>query len=265
MAEVHMLYSSLKKLLSLFNGFMAVSGMVLIGLALGVMYGEATLTKVLGISSAYLFHFGYLSLGMGCITIVLSLAGWYGAITEGRGMLLTCFLLLVIIVILEVVMASVVLVFFPLVQDVASEHTFLTLRRNYRGYNEPDVFSTQWNIAMEKLKCCGVKNYTDFAGSSFQVTTGHTYPRGCCKSKGTANCDGHNVSSDVIYQEGCFVKLLKITRTQGFTLSGVSLGAAAVQDHEQEDCPFLHMGPSTTCDIIEFSFWFVRLSLTCFY
>ncbi|MGE9502396.1 hypothetical protein ACQP3D_28880, partial [Escherichia coli] len=36
-------------------------------------------------------------------------------------------------------------------QDVALEHTFLTLRRNYHGYNEPDDFSTQWNIAMEKV------------------------------------------------------------------------------------------------------------------
>ncbi|XP_040586166.1 tetraspanin-16 [Mesocricetus auratus] len=48
----------------------------------------------------------------------------------------------------------------------------------YGGYNEPEDFSTQWNIAMEK---------------------------------------------------GCFAKLLKITRTQSFTLSAVSLRAAAVQ------------------------------------
>ncbi|XP_051011740.1 tetraspanin-16 isoform X1 [Acomys russatus] len=229
MPETHMSYSFLKKLLSLFNGFTAMSGMVLTGLGLGVKYGEATLTKVLGMSSAYLFHFGFLSLGMGCLTIVLSLVGWYGTSKESRCTLLMYVMFLVIIVILEVVVASVVLVFFPLVQDIASEHTLLSLRRNYRGYNEPDDFSAQWNIAMEKLKCCGVKNYTDFAGSSFQVTTGQTYPRGCCKSIGSANCNGYNVSSDVIYQEGCFVKLLKITRSQSFTLSAVSLGAAAVQ------------------------------------
>ncbi|XP_060226726.1 tetraspanin-16 [Meriones unguiculatus] len=229
MAETHTPYSFLKKLLTLFNVSMAMSGMVLTGLGLGVKYGEATVTKVLGISSAYLFHFGFLSLGMGCLTVVLSLAGCYATSKESRGLLLTCFLFLVFIVILEVVVASMVLVFFPLVQDVASEHTLLTLRRNYRGHNEPDDFSAQWNLAMEKLKCCGVNNYTDFAGSSFQVTTGHTYPRACCKAIGTTDCDGHNVSSHVIYQEGCFGKLMKITRTQSFTLSAVSLGAAAVQ------------------------------------
>ena len=52
-----------------------------------------------------------------------------------------------------------------------------------------------------QLKCCGVKNYTDFSGSSFERVTGHTYPRCCCKSPGTVDCDGHNVSADVIHQE----------------------------------------------------------------
>ena len=46
-----------------------------------------------------------------------------------------------------------------------------------------------------------MKNYTDFSGSSFERVTGHTYPRCCCKSPGTVDCDGHNVSADVIHQE----------------------------------------------------------------
>ncbi|VTJ54031.1 Hypothetical predicted protein [Marmota monax] len=116
------------------------------------------------------------------------------------------------------------------VREVALEHTFMTLRKNYRGYNEPDDYSEQWNLVMEKLKCCGVNNYTDFSGSSFEMTTGHTYPRGCCISIGAAACDGHTVSKDVIHQKGCFHKLLKITQTQSFTLSGFSLGAAVIQD-----------------------------------
>ncbi|KAB0392752.1 hypothetical protein E2I00_011966 [Balaenoptera physalus] len=76
-------------------------------------------------------------------------------------------------------------------------------------------------------KCCGMKNYTDFP--SFGRMTGHTYPRGCYKSIGTVACDGHNVSADVTHQEqGCFPKLLKITKTQSINLSGGSLGAAVI-------------------------------------
>ncbi|XP_023044585.2 tetraspanin-16 isoform X3 [Piliocolobus tephrosceles] len=204
MAEIHTPYASLKKLLSLLNGFVAMSGIILVGLGIGGKCGGASLTSVLGLSSAYLLHVGNLCLVMGCVTVLLSCAGWYGVTKESRGMLL-------------------------FVRDVVLEHTFVTLRNNYRGYNEPDDYSTQWNLVMEKLKCCGVNNYTDFSGSSFEMTTGHTYPRGCCKSIGTVTCDGRNVSTNVIHQKGCFHKLLKITKTQSFTLSGGSLGAAAIQ------------------------------------
>ncbi|EHH29644.1 hypothetical protein EGK_10121 [Macaca mulatta] len=229
MAEIHTPYASLKKLLSLLNGFVAMSGIILVGLGIGGKCGGASLTSVLGLSSAYLLHVGNLCVVMGCVTVLLSCAGWYGVTKESRGMLLFCILSMVIVLIVEVTAATVVLLFFPIVRDVVLEHTIVTLRKNYRGYNEPDDYSTQWNLVMEKLKCCGVNNYTDFSGSSFEMTTGHTYPRGCCKSIGTVTCDGRNVSTNVIHQKGCFHKLLKITKTQSFTLSGGSLGAAAIQ------------------------------------
>nr|XP_023407656.1 tetraspanin-16 [Loxodonta africana] len=143
MAEMHTPYSSLKKLLFFLNGLVAMSGVLLIGLGTWVN-GGPTLTRVLGLSSAYLLHIGYLCLAMGCITVLLGFAGWYGATKENRGILL-------------------------FVQDMAFEHILMTLRKNYRGYNEPD-----------------------------------DYP-------------------------GCFLKLMRITRIQSFTLSGGSLGAVAIK------------------------------------
>ncbi|KAM8764417.1 tetraspanin-16 isoform 2-T2 [Rhynchonycteris naso] len=204
MAEMHTPYSSLKRLLSFLNSFMAMSGVILISLGIYVKFRGAVLTRVLGLSSAYLFNVAYLCLLMGCITVLLGFAGWYGATKESRGTLL-------------------------FVQEVALEHNFVTLKKNYRGYNEPDDYSIEWNLVMEKLKCCGVKNYTDFSGSSFEMTTGYTYPRSCCKAIGTMACNGRNVSTDIIHQKGCFPKLLKITKTQSFNLSAGSLGAAVIQ------------------------------------
>ncbi|XP_066217109.1 tetraspanin-16 isoform X1 [Saccopteryx leptura] len=229
MAEMHTPYSSLKRLLSFLNSFMAMSGVILISLGIYVKFRGAVLTRVLGLSSAYLFNVAYLCLVMGCITVLLGFAGWYGATKESRGTLLFCFLCMVVIITVEITVATVVLAFPPIVQEVALEHNFVTLKKNYRGYNEPDDYSTDWNLVMEKLKCCGVKNYTDFSGSSFEMTTGYTYPRSCCKAIGTMACNGRNVSTDIIHQKGCFPKLLKITKTQSFNLSGGSLGAAVIQ------------------------------------
>ncbi|XP_036170926.1 tetraspanin-16 isoform X2 [Myotis myotis] len=204
MAETHTPYYSLKRRLLFLNGFMAVSGVILIVLGIYVKFRGAVLTKVLGLSSMYLFHVSYLCLVMGCLTVLLGFPVWYGTTKESREILL----------------------FAP---EESLEYNFVTLKKNYRGHNEPDDFSMEWNLVMEKLKCCGVKNYTDFSGSSFEKTTGYTYPRSCCKSIGTAACTGHNVSSDVIHQAGCFPKFQKIVTTQSVNLSIGSLGAAVIQ------------------------------------
>uniref|UniRef100_A0A8C3YM04 Tetraspanin 16 n=1 Tax=Catagonus wagneri TaxID=51154 RepID=A0A8C3YM04_9CETA len=153
-AEAHTAYNSLKKLLSFFNGIMALSGVILIGLGIYVNFRGAVSTRVLGLSSAYLLHAGYLCLVMGCITVLLGFAGWHGANKESRT-LLFCFLFMVMILTVEVAVAAVVLAFFSIVQQVALEHTFVTLRKNYRGYNKPDDYSTEWNLVMEKrvFKC----------------------------------------------------------------------------------------------------------------
>ncbi|XP_054418040.1 tetraspanin-16 [Pteronotus mesoamericanus] len=229
MAEIHTPYSSLKRLLAFFNGFIAMSGVILIGLGICVKFRGAVLTRVLGLSSAFLLHAAYLCLVTGCSTVLLGFIGWYGTTRESRGTLLFCFLCMVVILLLEIMVATVVLAFLPMVQEMALEHNFVTLKKNYRGYNEPDDYSMEWNLVMEKLKCCGVKNYTDFSGSSFEMTTGYAYPRSCCKSIGTVACDGRNVSADVIHQKGCFPALLKIAKAQSFSLSRGSLGAAMLQ------------------------------------
>ena len=38
------------------------------------------------------------------------------------------------------------------VREVALEHNFVTLRKNYRGYEEPDDYSMQWNMVMEEVR-----------------------------------------------------------------------------------------------------------------
>jgi hypothetical protein len=35
---------------------------------------------------------------------------------------------------------------------VVLEHNLVTLRKDYRGYNEPDDYSAQWNLVMEKVR-----------------------------------------------------------------------------------------------------------------
>ncbi|EHB12950.1 Tetraspanin-16 [Heterocephalus glaber] len=161
--QAHRPYS-LRRLLSLLNSLVAASGVILIGLGVGIKYGEAALTRVLGPASTYHLHISHLCLGLGCLAVLLALVGWCIAKKESRGSLLFFLVTMAVILVVEITVASVVLAFFPV------------------------------------LKCSGVNNYTDFPSSSFSMVTGHSYPRGCCKSLGAMACDGHNVSSSVIHQ-----------------------------------------------------------------
>ncbi|KAM6216773.1 tetraspanin-16 [Rhynchocyon petersi] len=248
MAEAHTPYSSLKKLLFFLNGLVAMSGMLLIGLG-SCVNEKVALTKVLGLSATYLLHIGCLCLVMGCITVLLGLAGWYGATKENRGILFFCFLFLGFIVLVEIAVATAILAFFPIVKTMAFEHILETLRKSYKDHSELDNYSMEWNTAMMKLRCCGARNYTDFSGSSFEVATGLTYPRSCCKANSKALCDGRNVSTAVIHQKGCFPQLMRITRTQSLTLSGGLLGAAAIQVRHRGDIKLSHRAPAT-CQVL---------------
>ncbi|XP_004595811.3 tetraspanin-16 [Ochotona princeps] len=229
MAELHRPYSSLKKLSSSLNGLVLVSGILLLGLGIRSQHSEAALIRVLGLASAHLRHVGHLCLVLGSTVALLGVASCYGAAKDSRGTLLLGFLSMAIVIVTEVTAATVVLSLLPVVRELTLEHTLVTLKNNYRGYNEPDDYSSEWNLVMDKLQCCGVDNHTDFLGSAFEKSTGHSYPRGCCRSMGIAACDGHNASSAVIHQGGCFSKLLEITKRQSSVLSGGLLGAAVMQ------------------------------------
>ena len=37
-------------------------------------------------------------------------------------------------------------------EEETLEHNSVTLKKNYRGYNEPDNYSTDWNLIMEKVR-----------------------------------------------------------------------------------------------------------------
>uniref|UniRef100_G3U3Z1 Tetraspanin 16 n=1 Tax=Loxodonta africana TaxID=9785 RepID=G3U3Z1_LOXAF len=228
MAEMHTPYSSLKKLLFFLNGLVAMSGVLLIGLGTWVN-GGPTLTRVLGLSSAYLLHIGYLCLAMGCITVLLGFAGWYGATKENRGILLFCFLTLVVIVLMEITVATVILAFFPIVQDMAFEHILMTLRKNYRGYNEPDDYPQ--NVWLLKLELVENSYYGSVSDTGPEEMDKRPITKHCCRGEGCVSV----LDPPDLNPQGCFLKLMRITRIQSFTLSGGSLGAVAIKKHDDRE------------------------------
>ncbi|KAH1176357.1 hypothetical protein KIL84_021091 [Mauremys mutica] len=182
-------------------GVLEAVGCTMVGLGLWIKLGSASFVRVLGASSMYFAHVGYFCIVVGSMVVVLGFMGCWGAVRENRCLLLTYFLIILVIFIAEITAAVVVFAFTSFARSIVLDKSLAALKKKYSGYKHDDIVSYGWNALMLKLNCCGVQNYTDFAGSAFQIRTNLTYPKSCCKDPTSSACDGRNVSSVVINQE----------------------------------------------------------------
>ncbi|KAG6930341.1 tetraspanin 16 [Chelydra serpentina] len=229
MAPTRSGYATLKTVMICLNAIIFVVGCTLVGLGLWIKLGSASFVRVLGSTSVYFAHVGYFCIVAGGMAAVLGFMGCRGAVKENRCFLLTYFLIMLVIFVAEVAAAIVVFAFTPFAHSIVLDKSLTALKKKYSGYKHDDIVSHGWNAFMLKLKCCGVHNYTDFSGSAFQIRTNLTYPKSCCKDPTSSACNGRNVSSVVINQEGCFRKLVSLIQEKSLLLGGAATGAALLE------------------------------------
>ncbi|KAM4703343.1 tetraspanin-4-like isoform 1-T1 [Rhinophrynus dorsalis] len=145
-------------------------GILGVGVWLAVTQGKfATLSiSFPSLSAASLF------MVTGSVIMVVGFIGCLGAVTEHRCLLLTFFVVLLIIFLLE--MISMVL--------------FLTYKEEFHSYAQDDLkkglklyktegnlgLTNAWDIVQTEFRCCGVKNYTDW----LDIRNSSTVPHSCC-------------------------------------------------------------------------------------
>ncbi|XP_055520002.1 tetraspanin-16-like isoform X2 [Leucoraja erinacea] len=95
--------------------------------------------------------------------------------------------------------AIVVLIFKSIITILFQEEAFGLLKNNYTGFGDKNFASFGWDSIMKTFHCCGLKNYTDFEGSYYQITKGRLYPKSCCRNPFSADCDGITISSEIIF------------------------------------------------------------------
>lgn len=78
--------------------------------------------------------------------------------------------------------------------------------QNYSG-NRQDPDTKAVNALQRELRCCGVKNYTDWLETPWFNHSGkYEVPLSCC-NKNFPSCNGTLDSPQLLYNEGCQVKL----------------------------------------------------------
>lgn len=163
---------------------------------------------------------GYVLLGVGVAIVVQSVVGCLGAglgcSGRGRYCLLAYGLLLSLVVVLEIVAVILVLAVYAVEVDTEAREF---LQRTLQDYPEHgNGVAVVWDSMMTGLGCCGVNNYTDFAGL---LPATHVVPEACCLRVGGEVVDASCTSaptSATAYLGGCYA-LLAPSAVPALTLS----------------------------------------------
>ncbi|XP_074872241.1 tetraspanin-4-like isoform X2 [Carettochelys insculpta] len=138
-----------------------------------------------------------LAMAAGAVGLVVGFVGCLGVATEQRCLLLTFFLVLATIILLEL---SGGLAFYACrgqFDRYAQEDLKLGLHR-YGAPGEP-ALTQAWDTVQTEFRCCGVQNYTDW----FEVHNGTRLPQSCCLEP-SAPCTSTGATW---WSEPCYTKV----------------------------------------------------------
>ncbi|KAM5170722.1 tetraspanin-16 isoform 1-T3 [Mantella aurantiaca] len=219
-------FSFLKIIMFFFNGIIFLGGVAVLGIGIWVKVDGGSFLKILGTAAPQLMqvvNVGYLCMAVGGFLIVMGFLGCYGAVKESRCMLMTFFIVILIIFIVEIAGAVVVLAFSSLSKifiEYLGNKATKYLREEYGQNNE---LTTVWNTTMKEMKCCGFHGYEDFNDSTYYKNN-NEFPPICCAD--SSPCQKPNISPQI---KGCFIAFENFLSQNGKIVGGVALGICGLE------------------------------------
>ncbi|XP_056128038.1 tetraspanin 34a [Rhinichthys klamathensis goyatoka] len=220
----------LKIMMFVFNGIIFLAGAAILAVGIWVAVDRVSLLGFLDhiedapAELAQLANIGYLLIGVGAFLTLMGFLGCCGAMKESKCMLLSFFIIVLIIFLVEVAAGVVLIVFEPLFEKFLDEIGQKVATSIEDNYGKDDGFTSVWNSTMNELKCCGYNNYTDFTDSPF-VSTTSSYPDTCCTN--SPICNENAAEREPVV--GCLKALEQFFKDNAVLLAGVALGIAALE------------------------------------
>uniref|UniRef100_A0A8C6TI44 Tetraspanin n=1 Tax=Neogobius melanostomus TaxID=47308 RepID=A0A8C6TI44_9GOBI len=222
----------LKTMMFIFNGVIFLAGAAVLAVGIWVKVDSGSLMSIVGsIDGApaeldQLANISYVLIGVGVVLVVIGFLGCCGAVKESRCMLLTFFIIVLIIFIIEVAGAIVLFVFPDLAANLLRGLEKEVRKDISENYGKDKQVTELWDNTMDQFKCCGFSNYTDFEDSPFVANT-TAYPPTCCKSPNNNKCSVDATKDSDI--PGCVEKLVEFIEENSVIVAGVALGIAALE------------------------------------
>jgi len=243
-------------MLIMFNILFWLSGCAVLGIGIWMRVDPSigNTLELLSVDSEdpMLEYASYVLIAMGAFVFLVGFLGCCGAIKENKCMLGLYIFFLLIIMAGELAAGIMVLLYKDEILDGATDVLREELHNNTIYTSEAgdeDVSFTSFGLAMTvtefELKCCGVNNYTDYAGSAFQMKYGAAFPASCCTMEDGAEItfeDGMNIDGFVkdinkcyameegfFHAEGCRDGIEQVFSENAIILIGVAIGVACLE------------------------------------
>jgi len=197
-------------------------------------YLEVLMRNQLYMSAAYVM------IAVGAITIVLSLIGCLGSMTEKRILLLAYFIFVLLMFVVLLLGGVFAYVFRQQIADNMKPEMMATIR-DYDPNAKSDPITKAWDATQNKLFCCGIDtNVTNGRPweswfTNKRINSGPAdkkVPASCCKldaSGAKVDCASSNpVDEDRIYTSDCFASALVFLKGHAVIIGGVAVGIASV-------------------------------------
>ncbi|XP_040898779.1 leukocyte surface antigen CD53-like isoform X2 [Toxotes jaculatrix] len=190
----------LKYTMCVANFLCFMCGVAVLGLGVYMMVNFQMAALIPTLAS---FNIANMLLISGIVITCVSFLGFLGALKENRCLLLTFFLLLFCLMLVELTAACLLLMYETEIARMVEEDLIKGLEK---AKGKATNATTEWDLVQTQLDCCGVYNASDW---------GDTVPQSCCQG----SCDPIKRN----YREkGCLGKL-KALFEENFLTTGISV------------------------------------------
>ncbi|KFP01066.1 Tetraspanin-3, partial [Calypte anna] len=166
-------------------------------------------------------------IAVGTLLFIIGLIGCCATIRESRCGLAIFVIILLLVFITEVMVVVLGYIFRAKVEKGVNR----SIREVYNGYNgtHPDAGSRAIDYVQRQLRCCGIRNYSDWENTDwFKETKNNSVPLSCCKAA-LSNCTGSLTHPTDLYSEGCEALVVKKLQDIMMYVIWAALAFAAVQ------------------------------------
>lgn len=165
----------------------------------------------------------------GILVLVIGFFGCCGAIMENKCLLMTYFMLVIIIFIMEIVVGILAFIYRSDIEKVAGMELWKGIQDRYPKPDsnaDHDNLRAGWKFMQENLQCCGVYNYTDWYNIRAWPDK-REVPLECCKTN-TTDCNTEGNAS-LWHQKGCLSELLIIIQRNLYIVGIIAICIGVIQ------------------------------------